>query len=298
VVSLAKVNLALAIGPLRDDGYHDLDTVFLAFDPGERVRLLPSPDGGAHVECETEGVPLDESNLALRALRAMETATGEKLALTNRLDKRVPPGTRLGAGSGNAAAVLLGVNQVLSEAGLQPVPSHTLHRLAAELGADVPFLLRGGAARGTGRGDRLEPLQTPDFLGVVVMVPDQRVATADAYGWWDEVGEKQLTRSRPSDILLKGIALCDLSRIAAGLCNDFEEVVAARHSTVNDLKAALLTAGAAGALMTGSGPAVFGLFPSAREARAAAERLTGASGRVFSGPVVERRVSWGDGARV
>src|SRR5436190_3731376 len=190
VLATAKINLDLRIVGRRPDGFHELRTIFqsLALHDVLTVRAARGP---FRLEGSAPGVPLDRSNLVWRAAAAAWEAAGKRgpvQGVTIALEKRVPVAAGLGGGSSDAAAALMGVNRVL-RLGLT---AGDLHRVAAELGSDVPFFLVGGTALGLGRGEDLFPLPDVPPHHVVLARPPFGVNTADAYRWFSEAGQAEL----------------------------------------------------------------------------------------------------------
>jgi 4-diphosphocytidyl-2-C-methyl-D-erythritol kinase len=252
----AKVNLTLEVLGKRTDGYHEIATVMQAVDLADRLTL---DDADGFELCSTSVVvPTDARNLALRAAMALQHAAGVSRGVRITLDKRIPVAAGLGGGSSDAAAVLLGLNRVW---GLR-WPLARLDEVAATLGSDVPFFLRGGAAMATGRGDKVEPL-TGRSLALVLVNPRFPASTAEMYGrvtpamYTDGAATRAL-----ADSLRRGPA-----RIAASLYNGMEAAAAGVFPQIAQMRAALLAAGALGALMSGSGPTVFGVARSWEQAR-------------------------------
>jgi 4-diphosphocytidyl-2-C-methyl-D-erythritol kinase len=206
--------------------------------------------------------------------------SGEPRNLEVVLEKRIPMAAGLGGGSADAAATLVGANR-LWRAGFEPAD---LMEVAAALGSDVPFFLCGGTAFGTGRGEVLYPLADAVRLDVLVVKPDFGVRTADAYGWFDESGEPT-ARTREDSRVDLGWSTGPLV-----LRNSLQGPVTRHHPAIARVQRALRGEGALGALMSGSGSAVFGLFPLGR-AGAAAKRLQRPGWTVLSGRTLSRRQS-------
>jgi len=262
VAAPAKVNLRLRVLGRRDDGYHDIDTLFQAIDLADDVTVRV---GGAGIRLDVSGADVGptEQNLAYRAAASFAAEFGFRSGVEVALTKRVPAGAGLGGGSSDAAAVLRGLAALAGVRADEP----RLARAALALGSDVPFFLGPTPlAWGRGRGERLEFLRALPVADFVVVSPPVHVATASAYAAlaaWG-VGRAPTTSDTPSP---RGWE--DVAQHAA---NDFQAVVAARHPEVTRALAALASAGAGFALMSGSGSSVFGKFPDAgAAARAAAE---------------------------
>ena len=281
----AKVNLVLEVLGKRADGYHEIATVMQAVDLSDRLVLEDSD--GLGLTCQAPGVPTGAQNLALRAAIALREAAGCARGARITLDKRIPAAAGLGGGSSDAAAVLLGLNRLW---GLR-WPLARLEAVAAGLGMDVPFFLRGGAALATGRGERLVPLAGRG-LSLVLVNPRFGVSTAEMYG---RVTPELYSDGRRAGTLARALARQGWARVAASLYNGLEPAVAAVHPEIARMHAALVAAGALGAVMSGSGPTVFGVARSWEQARQLRARVARASWdcwavRALRGPAVRMAV--------
>ncbi len=279
----AKLNLGLSIVGRRADGYHLLESVFAPIALYDEVQVELEPEGeGIRLEC---GPPLDPElpaplhqipsgpdNLVHRAARLFCERSGLRARITLRLAKAIPAGAGLGGGSSDAAAVLRGLVEL---SGLDPGPE-VLARWALELGADVPFFLDPRPARVTGIGEQVEPIDGVPALDVVLVNPGKTLATADVYRRADELSGA-LTKNTPGSTMRAllsatrdsrdvGPALRDL------LINDLEPAARALCPSLVRIADRLGGLGASAVSMTGSGATVFGVFPSERAARAAADR--------------------------
>jgi 4-diphosphocytidyl-2-C-methyl-D-erythritol kinase len=269
LVSPAKVNLFLHVTGKRPDGYHTLvslmcpiglrDTLHLAIT-GSRIR----------VNCGHPYVPEDQSNLAhvaaerfFRRLASQRNTRQRGVTIT--IDKHIPVAAGLGGGSSNAAAVLIGLNRCFDA----PFSAPQLVEMGLAIGADVPFFLYGKPALATGIGERLRPYPQLRPYSVLVIYPGIRISTAEVYKNLDLA----LTncKKKLKDILLKHRAF----DAALHSCNDLESVTLPAFPEVRAAKSALLQQGAEGALMSGSGSAVFGLFTDPDKARDAEAALAG-----------------------
>ena len=259
----AKINLTLHVGPRLDTGYHDVRTLMQTVGLVDTLTITPRK-GPFALQTRTPGVPADQSNLVWRAAEILWRSAGREGAARDahvRLTKEIPAAAGLGGGSSDAAAALVGLNRVWD---LRHSPRQ-LSELASALGSDVPFFLVGGTALGVGRGDELYPLEDITAFGVLLIKPSFGVSTADAYRWCDDDRASRTPDERgarrPLDLGW------DSGPIA--LANDLEGPVARRHPAIREMVDACYREGAAAAAMTGSGSAVFGLFPEAAAGRAA-----------------------------
>lgn len=248
----AKLNLFLHVTGRRADGYHELESLFALVDLADRVTIAVRDDGAIVRDGDVPGVPA-ESDLALAAARALQSATGTPLGATIRVDKRIPMGAGLGGGSSDAASVLLALNRLWRVR----VGREELAAIGATLGADVPFFVRGRAALARGIGERLTPVSLPR-LHVVLVRPDAHCDTGTIFR------DPHLTRSTPS-------AKMEVFSESYGR-NDLAAVAAARFPAVGEALRAL-GALAPQARMTGSGACVFAAFASGTEAERVARAL-------------------------
>ncbi len=270
ILAPAKVNLFLRILGRRPDGYHLLDSLMVPISLHDQllVRIVPQAatqgaDTSITVKSDSPHAPGGPANLAYRAAALLLRATGRAVTLDIDLRKHIPVGSGLGGGSSDAAAVLLALNRLLGA----PCPPEELAQLGAELGADVPFFIYGRPARVGGVGDEVTPVKLGRSWSLVVCSDGSQLSTAEVYSEVD----LSLTSGRP----LTNIALLvsGLQPVSEVLVNDLESAVAKVHPEVLSLKARLIKLGAQGALMTGSGSAVFGIWPDHRLARQAAMKL-------------------------
>ena len=280
----AKVNLALEVLGRRADGYHEIASVMQGVELSDRIVL----EDVASLELRTTapGVPTDASNLALRAAVILREVAGLDRGVRITLDKRIPVAAGLGGGSTDAAAVLLGLNRLW---GLR-WPIARLTEVAVRLGMDVPFFLRGGAGFATGRGETLDRMRGM-ALALVLVNPRYASSTAEAYGRLTPAVYTDGGRARAMAAALRTKRV---ERVAGNLYNALEAAVAPVQPEIGRMKAALLAAGALGALMSGSGPTVFGIARSLDHARQIQRRVSHASWecwavRTLSGPAVRRR---------
>ena len=280
----AKVNLALEVLGRRADGYHEVVTVMQAVELSDRV-VLDDVESLA-LRTTASGIPTDASNLALRAALALREAAGVDRGVRITLDKRIPVAAGLGGGSTDAAAVLLGLNRLW---GLR-WPIAKLVEVAVTLGMDVPFFLRGGVGFATGRGEKLERMRGM-ALALVLVNPRYASSTAEAYGRMVPVMYADGTRARRVAAALRARRV---ERVAESLYNGLEAAVGPAQPEIERMKAALRAAGALGALMSGSGPTVFGIARSLDHARQIQRRVRRASWecwavRTLTGPAVRSR---------
>ena len=271
----AKVNLGLHVHGKREDGFHELETIFQMvslFDDVE-LELLSS---GIKLECDTPGIPTDDTNLVCKAallLRKSYQVEGKGVSI--RLKKKIPFGAGLGGGSGNAAGVLMGLNRLWD----LNIEREKLFTLAAELGSDVPFFLTSPCALGKGRGERLKVLEPCSKFQVLLVFPGFPIATSWVY---QNLRLKLTKRPNNISILRKNLSLSDITSLGSQLYNDLESVVIQKFPEVKVVKDELWTWGALGVLLSGSGSTVFGIFDDPEKAQVACASLNGDWERVVT----------------
>ena len=263
--AFSKVNLCLHVIGRRPDGYHELRTIFQTISLTDTLRLTVTPKRGKTVEIFMQSsdpeLPVDKTNLVMRAIGAIVSEIGFEGHITAYLDKKIPVARGLGGGSGNAAAALVGMLRATKEKIALP----RLLEIAGGLGADVPFFLFGGRALAVSRGDEIYPLDDLPKQTIVVVSPRNiGVSTKDAYQWISA----ELTKSAKPPNIFEFCALC-WSR-QGRVSNDFEGPVFSRYPRLGEIRDGLLKRGAANAALAGSGSAVFGVFRNPAQARRAA----------------------------
>jgi len=258
----AKVNLGLWLLGRRPDGYHEIDTILQAVSLEDELLLDPGPPG---LELEVRGAPIPgpEPNVIQRAwdLLGQSGLLPRGAGVRARLTKRIPAGAGLGGGSSDAAGFLVGAERLFGLA----LADSDRHALASKLGSDVPFFLRGGIARATGRGEQVRHICPTGIYWVVLVSPATAISTTWAY---NQVRYPLTAKPGGARVLASAIERRDLGGIANAMYNAFESVVLPRLPEIDDLKRALLSAGAMGALLSGSGSTVFGVTDSRGTAQA------------------------------
>jgi 4-diphosphocytidyl-2-C-methyl-D-erythritol kinase len=284
VPAFAKINLGLEVLGRREDGYHELRTLFQTIDLHDDLLLRPRPSGVV-VCCEDPRVPAGEENLAFRAAEALRRHAGLERGVEIQIRKRIPVGGGLGGGSSDAAAVLMALDRLwgldLGPLGLSP--------LARRLGADVPYFLTGGTALGLGRGDEVYTLWHQLRLHVVVACPDRPVSTAAVFARLDAT----LT-PRENSLRIYRFVSSDLEagRAFRILSNELEAAALQEAPDLAErvmrIRGILVREGALLASLTGSGSSYFGLFDDPRRARRARAALIGAGFTTHFGRTLSR----------
>lgn len=266
----AKINLGLRVVGRRDDGYHLLDTIMVPVSLYDEIHIVAksarqvrSSSSKLTVTCDNPAVPSDEGNIVFRAANLIIEENSIRERVEIHIKKRIPIGAGLGGGSSDAAATLIAMNSLFRL-------NYSMRRLkkrAYGLGADVPFFIDCRPARARGIGERLTPIKSLPWEWAVIVYPGFPVATS----WVYRKFAAKLTK------LMANTSIISPLRTSSGqqrlLVNDLESVTVARYPRIKSLKRELIAEGAAGALMSGSGSAVFGLFDSRGNAARALSRL-------------------------
>jgi 4-diphosphocytidyl-2-C-methyl-D-erythritol kinase len=319
VRSFAKINLGLRIGAAREDGFHELLTVYQTIGLHDVVRVSVGRGSGIEIRCADPRVPRDESNTCFRIVEKALGALKIKSRVVVEIEKRLPVQGGLGGASANAVAALLGLERALKKS----LPGTERLRIAAEVGSDLPLFLVGGTVLGVGRGEQVYPLQDLPAMACVVVTPEVGVSTPKAFAEWDRkmaVPAKKTAKLRPHTSrdriielgrglsawlsetyssapsgLLAGRGRAEnplLWLVRAGIENDFEQVVFPEYPELSEGKRALERAGAAYASLSGSGSTLYGLFRSRAEAAKAAGRLRTAGWAAQATVTLTRRAYW------
>ena len=270
----SKINIGLAITGKREDGYHDIDSIFQSIRLSDSIYFAKHHSvvfsGGAPElpEYMQKLVTYGEENLALKALRAIQAYTGCKAGAAIHLLKRVPIQAGLGGGSADAAAMLVGLNRFWD----LRLTQEELLQIGATLGSDVPFLLQGGTARGTGRGEILTHGKSPDPHWLLLVKPKVSVSTAAAYGRFTN---KSVATKQTIDIVQQHLENNDLKSAFLTSANTFEELLFPDHEELVICKEFFTSRGYP-TIMTGSGPTMVVLLDKPMEALQLQEEIKAA----------------------
>ena len=250
----AKVNYALEVRGLRGDGYHEISSVLQSVSLADELEIERSR-GGFELSFEPEGVEIGpvEENTVYKAWALLWETSGHELPTRIRLHKKIPAGAGLGGGSADAAAVLVGMNE-LFDLGLD---AEQLRTIGARIGADVPFCLSGGTALAQGVGAILTPLPAPPAHRLLIAKPERGADTGGIYRAYDERDSGGIASA---DQVVAALRSGNLTELAGALGNDLEPVTTGLVPEVAALKREMLRAGALGAAMTGTGTAIYGIF--------------------------------------
>ncbi len=254
VYAPAKINLFLRVTGKRSDGYHELETLMCKVGLFDTI-LIDGNVKGIRVSCDTKGIPEDQRNLAYQAADAFSAALRKKNGTALKgvsivLEKKIPVGAGLGGGSSDAASVLMELNRIYHH----PFSENDLMQIGLSIGADVPFFIFDGPALATGIGEKLRSFETCAFFTVLIVHPGFSISTAYVYKNLNLGLTKE--KKNHSNFLFSGKEF----NVKRHLVNDLESVTIPEYPVLSDIKKMLISLGAKGALMSGSGSAVFGLF--------------------------------------
>jgi 4-diphosphocytidyl-2-C-methyl-D-erythritol kinase len=322
VRSFAKINLGLAIGPRRADGFHLLRTVYQTIALHDVLRVDVQRGTGIEIRCKDTRVPPDETNTCWRVAERVLKSLKTRGKLVIAIEKQLPVQGGIGAASSNAVATMLALERALGSA----LPPEERLRIAAEVGSDLPLFLVGGTVLGAGRGEQVFPLADMAEMHLVLATPKIGVSTPEAFADWDAQfgteADPGLTLSDPSSTIntfsrsvfvwltarlprteksASGVPakqsgdraetpLLDLVR--AGIENDFERVVFPKYPELREVKRALERAGARYASLSGSGSSVYGLFDTAEQAKQAAAQIGDSGTPAFATTTLNRQQYW------
>ena len=268
IPAYAKVNLFLWVKGKRQDGYHEISTLYQSVALHDKV-ILKKRDKGIEVEILGASLPSGSQNLVHQAASLLHRERGFP-GVKIVLHKRIPIAAGLGGGSSDAGATLLGLNYLFG-LGLTPLQ---LARLGARIGSDVPFCILGGTAWGRGRGEQLDPLPPPPTLWLVLVTPPFSLKAQGVYQRWDEMAiEEKRDLSLQEEGIIKALYSGDRKKILENLHNDLEIPAISLCPEIGELKTLLMSCGAERVLLSGSGPTLMGITPTQEKALRIASRL-------------------------
>jgi 4-diphosphocytidyl-2-C-methyl-D-erythritol kinase len=248
-----KINLALDVLYLRDDGYHEINTIMQQIDLKDTITLRNIEGDRAIIECNSKEVPLDETNLAYKAWKKIVEKTNLTRGIHIRIDKNIPVAAGLAGGSTNAAAVLKGLN-ILWNLNLS---QERLMEIGAEIGADVPFCILGGTAHARGIGEKLKKIRS--FSNKLILLANIGKPVSSAYVY-NKLDLDNRSKRIDVDKIVEYIEEDDVKKVAENMENIMEQVVIKEYPIIAQIKEDMVRYGALGSIMSGSGPTVFGIF--------------------------------------
>ncbi len=272
VKSYAKINLCLRVLNKREDGYHEIFSVMQAIDLHDELTLHQAKKGIV-IQCDHPHVPKDHNNLAHQAADLLFEETNLKGGVRIDIKKQIPVSAGLGGGSSNAAFTLKGVNRLFD----LKLSSQRLHALASRIGSDVPFFLYSGQAVAKGRGERIVPTELYKDYWLVLVCPNVMISTQRVYQ------KVKIDLTRDGSVI--NLNLCDnkddFFETLRQFDNDLEKVVIGGHTVIGQIKRILESSGAIKSCMSGSGPAVYGVFERKSQAEEVAKKLTPGDWQIF-----------------
>lgn len=273
----AKINLYLDVVTRRENGYHDIESIMHTVSLCD-VITVELTGGEILLSSNFPHVPTDERNIAYKAAKAFFSAADLDCGAKIHIEKHIPVASGLAGGSTDAAATLKALNELCNF----PLSKEELLSLGAKLGADVPFCILGGCAVCTGLGEVMTPIPSLKGMTVIITRGGEGVSTPKAYGMIDELfGDEVNCRHSDFEATVKAVSENNVGQLFSNAYNIFEEVILPIHSTAKAQKDILLENGADFAMMSGSGPAVFGFFKDRTTANAAASAIRKFGARAF-----------------
>ncbi len=264
--ALAKINLGLDVVGQREDGYHDVRMVMQSIHLYDRVEMKKTKSPKIHLETNLFYLPVDENNLVYRAAQLMKDEFSIKGGVRITLQKFIPVAAGLAGGSSDAAAVMVGMNRLFNLG----VKQGKLMELGMRIGADVPFCIMRGTALAEGIGEKLTALPAMPRCPILIAKPAVSVSTGHVY---DQLRLTPTTEHPDIDGIVEQIRQKNLKGVAERMGNILESVTAGEYPVVRDIKRMMMDNGALGAMMSGSGPTVFGLFRNEKEIRGAYDAM-------------------------
>lgn len=263
----AKLNLTLDVVGVRPDGYHDLEMVMQEITLGDAVTLHLETGKPWRCVSDSGEIPCDNSNLAIKAANLFFDASGiDPQGLTVEIQKNTPVCAGMGGGSADGAAVL----KLLYEYYKKPISQEKLYQIAEKVGSDVPFALFGGTALAREKGQVLRAISPMPRCWILICKPPFPISTPQLFRAIDSC---EISRRPDTKNMLEALSAGDIRKVAQQLYNVFEPVVSAEHPEIHHIKEEMLSCGALGACMTGSGPTVFGIFSDGERAESCYIRL-------------------------
>lgn len=265
----AKINLTLDVLARRRDGYHEVEMILQQLDLADRVGIsVGKGRGPIRIESDCPGIPGDKENIAFQAAQLMREESNTKETVNIHMEKRIPIAAGLGGGSADAAAVIYGLNHLLGlNLGLRRMMD-----LGASIGADVPFCIMGGTAIARGKGEMLTPIASNVVLDILLVKPPFSVSTAWAY---KNFNLTSVPKRPDTTEMIAELKYGNKGKIASGMVNVLEGVTASRYTEILNIKNRMIEMGALGAVMSGSGPTVAGVFENNLRAKTAAKYFGG-----------------------
>ncbi len=273
----AKVNLSLDVLGRREDGYHNLEMIMQTVSLKDILTVSVDTDAGetvVTVECNNSSVPQNDDNLAAKSAKLFLEKAGQKAAVKIQIEKNIPMGAGLGGGSSDAAGVLTALNEIYEF----PLKKEELVDVAAGIGSDVPFFIYGGTMLAEDTGTKLSPVLSVKEMTILIAKPMFPVSTPHVY---KSLRLSHETVHPDTKNVIAALEIGDLKKLSENAGNVLETVTAAEHKEIDEYKNIMLQSGAAYALMSGSGPSVFGVFENEDEVLGAYKTLSNLTEEVY-----------------
>ena len=266
--ALAKINIGLDVTGIRDDGYHEVRMIMQTVNLFDKLIIKKTSDGTVTMTSNLNFLPVNDDNLCIKAAKLLLEEFKISTGVNIQLEKHIPVAAGMAGGSTDAAAVLFGINKLFN----LKLSKKALMERGVKIGADVPYCIMRGTALAEGIGEVLSPVHPMVKCPVLIAKPGISVSTKAVYESLDSCFDN--VKHPDIDQLIKDIEKQDLNAICSHMGNVLEEVTIPMHPIIADIKKNMMDNGAIGAMMSGSGPTVFGFFEDNKTAKAAKEALT------------------------
>lgn len=264
ILANAKINLSLDITGKREDGYHLIESVMQSVSVSDEIEITENSEKQIRIVTNKGYLPVNEKNTTYKAAKLFAEHIGEDIGVDIKIEKSIPSRAGMGGGSSDAAAVLHVLNKLYNA----NVPQSELMRIGEKIGADVPFCVIGGTCKCTGIGEIAEEIAPMPICSLVICKPSQGMSTPRAY---EIIDKYKIPKEKATPKMIKALESDDIRQVAKALSNRFDEVLRMRQ--VQEIKRIMKEFGAFGAIMTGSGSAVYGIFESRKLSAKCASKL-------------------------
>ena len=258
--SRAKINLSIDVLGKREDGYHLVEMIMQTIDLYDLIEINERQDNNILIKSTSDDIPLDSDNLVYKAAELIRQTFNIDKGLDIYIQKNIPVAAGMAGGSSNAAAVLVGLNKLWN----LNLNEERLEEIGLKLGADVPFCIKGGAVLAEGIGEKLTPIKgLNEDVSILICKPDLFVSTKEVYECLDS---KQIDKRPDNQFLIQCLKNNETKKLAENMFNVLEEVTVDKHPVIQQIKDIMMKNKALGAMMSGSGPTVFGLYENKADA--------------------------------
>lgn len=264
--SRAKINLSIDVLGKRNDGYHIVEMIMQTIDLYDYIKINDIDTNKINIKSNNEDIPLNEDNIVYKAAKIIKEKFNIDKGLDIYIQKNIPIAAGMAGGSSNAAAILVGLNEMWN----LNIDEQNLMDIGLKLGADVPFCISGGAALAQGIGEKLTKIKSLNGTYILVCKPDIFVSTAEVY---KNLDMKKVYKRPDNKLLVSCLENQEIKLLAKNMVNVLESVTSNNYEDINEIKDIMIDYGALGSMMSGSGPTVFGLFDEYEKAVYASEYL-------------------------